>query len=68
MAHTYRKDDRAGRTIRDGQDNRHSYRKENGFARKLTNRKLRHDTRLALTAGEMDNLPQYHGTSGWITN
>ena len=64
MARTYRRDDREGRTIRDGDDNMHYYRKEIKEIRVRHARDTRHHTKQSIREGDFENLPDYPHTGG----
>lgn len=68
MAHTYRKDDRESKIVRDGKRTSHFWRKECKGVRTNHARNTRHETKRALEQEDYDNLPRYPHTSGWETN
>jgi hypothetical protein len=70
MARTYRRDDKRGKIIADGEDNDHRYRKEGKHTRDRHVREVRHSTRQAIREFDEDItiLPDYPHTSGWEDN
>jgi hypothetical protein len=50
-----------------GDDQRPFFDRERAWARRRTNRRVRHRTRAALHAGEYDILPRAPRTEGWET-
>lgn len=68
MAHTYRRDDRKGKIVRDGEHNSHYWRKECKGVRVRHARDTRHATRQAIQKGDYDDLPDYPHTGGWETH
>ena len=75
MSKTFRHDAVADKDIRDGETYKKYYRKEAGFARKQTRRKVRHKTKATLQTVDAEawdetnkDLPDYCGTSGWLTH